>query len=329
MKPNEMNGLTPFAEAVKLSLANVRRDVRTDSAEMRAQVMQSLLDVERLRGELANRLASLRDGEPGAPGAPGEPGAPGVPGARGEPGERGEPGGRGEPGEPGQRGERGADGEPGAPGERGEAGANGAAGEPGAAGERGAPGERGPAGERGERGPPGLFKAPARFKAGTIYYEGDLTYHEGSTYCALRDTAATPPHEDFQPVAYRGRDAYAGKPCGLYDEKRTDYRAMDVVSFNGSEWRAARDDPGPLPGDSNGWVLGAKGSKGKPGDKGERGEPGARGLQGERGERGDPGIGIAAHAVVDYAVEIELTNGERLVLDLAPMFERFASELSR
>jgi hypothetical protein len=42
-----------------------------------------------------------------------------------------------------------------------------------------------------------------------------------------------------------------------------------VVAFNGSEWRAMVDDPGPLPGP--GWMLGAKGARGK---RGERGPPG-------------------------------------------------------
>ena len=109
-------------------------------------------------------------------------------------------------------------------------------------------------------------------------------YFEGSTFAAIRDSANKPPHEDFQPVAFKGRDgtngkdAYAGRALGLDDEKRTDYRAMDVVVFNNSEWRAVCDNPGPLPG--NGWVQGAKGSKGKPGDKGDRGDPGARGPAG-------------------------------------------------
>jgi hypothetical protein len=139
----------------------------------------------------------------------------------------------------------------------------------GAPGLNGAPGEPG---KPGEPGPAGLFVPPRPFKAGAITYRGELVYHEGSTFAALVDTPATPPHADFQPIAYRGRDAYPGRARGLWDPACNDYRAMDVVSLNGSEWRANVDNPGPCPGD--GWMLGAKGSKGKPGEKGDRGEPG-------------------------------------------------------
>jgi integrin beta 3 len=150
-------------------------------------------------------------------------------------------------------------------------------GAPGRDGVNGKDGAPGLPGERGEPGPAGGFEVPANFKAGQITYAGKLIYHEGSTFYALRDTAATPPHADFQPIAHRGRDAYAGRAHGLFDEK-AEYRAMDVVTLNGSEWRAVKDNPGPCPGD--GWMLGAKGTKGKPGDRGEK------------GERGDPGIGF-------------------------------------
>ncbi len=63
-----------------------------------------------------------------------------------------------------------------------------------------------------------------------------------------------------------GIDAYPGAARGLFDET-AEYRAMDVVSLNGSEWRAKRDNPGPLPGD--GWMLSA--GRGKRGEKGESG----------------------------------------------------------
>jgi Collagen triple helix repeat (20 copies) len=84
---------------------------------------------------------------------------------------------------------------------------------------------------------------------------------------------AGPPGESGERGA-TGEPAYPGRACGLYSPSEA-YRAMDVVAHNGSEWRAVRDDPGPLPGD--GWALGAKGSRGKPGDKGDRGPPGPEG----------------------------------------------------
>ena len=38
-----------------------------------------------------------------------------------------------------------------------------------------------------------------------------------------------------------------GRARGLFDPKAKDYRAtMDVCAFNGSEWRARYDNPGPL-----------------------------------------------------------------------------------
>lgn len=73
-----------------------------------------------------------------------------------------------------------------------------------------------------------------------------------------------------------GKDAYHGQALGLYDPGMA-YRELDVVSLNGSEWRAKRDDPGPLPGD--GWMLSAQ--KGK---RGEQGVAGARGPEGKPGK---------------------------------------------
>ena len=44
-----------------------------------------------------------------------------------------------------------------------------------------------------------------------------------------------------------GRSAPGGAARGLFDPRIKDYRALDLVAFNGSEWRAIKDDPGPLP----------------------------------------------------------------------------------
>ncbi len=74
------------------------------------------------------------------------------------------------------------------------------------------------------------------------------------------------------PAGADGRDAYPGEAKGLFDPSAI-YRAMDTVSFNGSEWRAKCDDPGDLPG--AGWMLSA--SKGKRGDKGDAGPDGRDG----------------------------------------------------
>jgi integrin beta 3 len=96
-----------------------------------------------------------------------------------------------------------------------------------------------------------------------------------------------------------------GRARGLHDPNAA-YCAMDVVAFNGSEWRAVRDDPGPLPGD--GWVLGAKGSRGKP------------------GERGPPGVHVKTINVVGYCLVIELSDGRTMRANLLPVLELFERE---
>jgi len=198
----------------------------------------------------------------------------------------------------------GAAGPAGAPGPAGSPGMVGPVGPPGPPGEvsKGDPGERGPIGER---GPPGLFTLPRAFKPGGVTYAGELVFLNGSTWCARTDTAATPPHADYQPVALGGRDAYGGQARGLWSPEGS-YRAMDVVAFDGCEWRALRDDPGPLPGD--GWMLGAKGVKGKPGERGARGETGERG---PTGPTGLPGVGIKDIVLDGPVLVVVLTDGQQ------------------
>jgi HK97 family phage portal protein len=109
-------------------------------------------------------------------------------------------------------------------------------GEAGRDGRDGLPGEKGERGDPGERGPDGA--------AGV----------------------AGMPGERGAP----GEPAYAGQACGLWTAA-ANYRGMDVVAWNGSEWRARCENPQGEPGKSDDWYLGAKGSRGKPG---ERGPPG-------------------------------------------------------
>lgn len=109
-----------------------------------------------------------------------------------------------------------------------------------------------------------------------------------------------------------GPAAYPGQARGLWDASAS-YRAMDVVAFNGSEWRAVRDDPGELPG--SGWVLGAaKGSKGPPGERGERG-PG--------GPAGPLPIAIVLEG---WSLVLKYPGGARFACDLRPVFARYAEE---
>ncbi len=111
-----------------------------------------------------------------------------------------------------------------------------------------------------------------------------------------------------------GEPAYPGVARGLWNETE-DYRAMDVVAFNGSEWRAVYDHPGSLPGD--GWKQGAKGSKGKPGDRGETGPP---------GPRGSPGVSVVKMVMVDYEIVLLLSDGTQLKCNLLPVIERYYQE---
>ena len=107
-----------------------------------------------------------------------------------------------------------------------------------------------------------------------------------------------------------GQDAYPGQAKGLYDPEG-EYLAMDVVSFNGSEWRAKVNDPGALPGD--GWMLSAS--------KGKRGEPGRRGDAGLRGEPGKDGaqpVGLKFEEDTMKFVMV-LDDGNQLDADFYPI----------
>ena len=86
--------------------------------------------------------------------------------------------------------------------------------------------------------------------------------------------------------------AYTGRALGRWNPD-LHYRAMDVVACNGSEWRAIKDDPGPLPGD--GWMLSAKGVKG---DKGVPGDA-RRSRAARAGRKGRCGI---ADILIDNGV---------------------------
>jgi len=289
-----------------------RRD--TVVAELRAAYAEMAQRVDRL---VVERLAELKDGEPGPQGEPG--GA----GPRGEAGPGGEPGPQGPQGEPGPVGEgaQGPEGERGPPGPHGPQGEPGPPGPPGPQGELGDPGLPGPAGERGLEGPAGKFVAPRIWSRG-IHYESSLVVCAGSTWCAVRDTAEEPPHEDWQLVAARGADAPVGRVCGLYDPDG-EYRQFDLVTYRNAEWRARKDGPGPLPGE--GWAISAQEGK-----RGERGRPGDRGERGERGLPGPPGRD--APVIVDwrrdgYQVIPVLSDGRHgAPLDLRVLFELYHAE---
>lgn len=107
-----------------------------------------------------------------------------------------------------------------------------------------------------------------------------------------------------------GQDAYHGEARGLYDPEAK-YRRLDVVSLNGSEWRAKIDNPGELPGE--GWMLSA--GRGKRGEKGDRGEDGRAGKAGPE---------IVAAYLDPGAQHIVLTkdDGTEIKIDLSALATR-------
>lgn len=303
MPPLDMTNGDPLPEALADALGGVLADARRQWQHERelvdAYVERRLAELDAKAAEWRLHLRDTLDGHL----AKIEPGPIGRPGDRGEIGPRGEAG---------LRGDRGHRGRPGKRGERGE---------PGAAGPQGLAGERGACGERGEAGPPGSFARCVPW-SNRVFYENYLVTHRGSTYVALRDTAAEPPHEDWALIAERGLDAPVGEVRGLYkpDEQ---YRKYDVVAFNGGEWRAKRDDPGELPGE--GWAMSARqGKAGPPGEKGERGVRGPGGLP-----------GAAAPTIVEwirdgYQIAPMMSDGSTgPALDLRGLFEQYHDEAAR
>lgn len=158
-------------------------------------------------------------------------------------------------------------------------------GEPGAPGEQGPQGPRGEIGERGEAGEPGVDGSPG--------IEG-------------------PPG----PPGASGRDAPLGEVYGRYDASQT-YRRFDLVTHNNSEWRARKDDPGPLPGP--GWAISSVA-----GSRGQKGESGAR------GPAGPPGSQIVEWTVNGYTVVPIFSDGSAgPALDLRQVFAVYDNETGR
>jgi hypothetical protein len=114
-----------------------------------------------------------------------------------------------------------------------------------------------------------------------------------------------------------GKDAYPGEARGLYDPEAT-YRALDVVSLNGSEWRAKCDNPGPLPGDD--WMLSAQ--------RGKRGEPGpiGKGTEGKSGRNGAQlvGLGFDADKMELFGI---MDDGNQLEADFGPIAHKIIEAL--
>lgn len=292
-----------LARRAGAAAARTERDVqlKVDAAisDFRAKMSELELAAVKIHSDFRDRLATLKDGEPGARGFDGATGERGEPGPQGEPGPMGERGFglddfdteladdgqtlllkfvRGDvtetheialpAGPKGVDGRDGADGKDGRDGERGERGLDGRDGLPG---RDGAVGERGADGLNGERGDPG---------------ERGL---------------------DGQ----NGRDGKGFTVRGTY-EPDDEYFENDIVIVNGGSFVALSDAPGPCPGDR--WQMWSR--QGKPGQKGD---------PGPRGERGPPGVTarLLGGRIDVEKMELVLVqdDGEALAIDLMPVAE--------
>lgn len=264
----------------KLSVAAMLAELREELAALRASRAEMALDAART---IAAAMAALQDGDPGPPGPPGDRGPPGeaITGPPGPPGDPGPPGAPGEAiaGPPGDPGPPGLRGEPGPPGEAlaGPPGES-IAGLPGPPGESiiGPPGPPGEPGLRGEPGPPGSFPAVKAWARG-VHYQSEVATHARASWCAVRDTAEEPPHEDWLCLAAAGEPGTDGRSPevrGTWSDQGQ-YRALNIVATGGAGFIARHDNPGRCPGE--GWqMIAAQGKRGPPGEPGPPGPPAAR-----------------------------------------------------
>lgn len=181
-------------------------------------------------------------------------------------------------------------------------------------GRDGVDGKDGRDGERGADGPIGRLPTVTAWRD-RVHYQGDVVSHEGAMWQALADTGRAPPHDDWICLVARGADGRDGRsltPRGLYDPAAT-YSELDIVTLNAGSFVARQDNPGECPGE--GWyLLAGQGKRGKPGDRGEIGQ---RGLPGAAGEA------VVAASVSDEAV-LTIVNGDGSIVecDLYPILSR-------
>jgi hypothetical protein len=308
------------ADAVARAIAGVQREAQRErdvrDAEHRARMAEldaRIASVAVLERQVADRLATLKDGVAGRDGKDGLDGRPGkdadqemISMAIAENVQRvlatWE---RPKDGRDGVDGKDGAAGQPGADGKDGRDGADGIAGRDGLDGKDG---------ERGPEGQPGKLPT-VRVWEDRVYYEGEVAVFNGATYQASRDTGRAPSHEDWICIAAAGCDGIDGRSFEIRGTYKADgeYRNLDVVVLNGASFAAKRDNPGACPGD--GWqLIASQGKQGKPGDRG------GPGLKGDRGLPGPAVIGLE----VDGEGLLRLKNGDgsNVDVDLYPILSR-------
>lgn len=171
-------------------------------------------------------------------------------------------------------------------------------------------------GKDGEPGAPGpMGKLPTVSKwADRVHYEGAVVSFDGALYQASKDTGKSPAHEDWTCIVSPGRDGVDGKSFTIRGtwEPGVEYDELDVVMINGASFAAKSHNPGECPGD--GWQLMAA--------QGKRGKPGERGLAGV-GLRGLPGASVKQLRVNDNGV-LRLLNadGSEVECDLYPLLSK-------
>jgi len=260
-------------------IAELENELSVRNAEHRAFMAEQRETLSQLKRDAEEKIASVRDGRDGIDGLNGKDGAPGPQGPVGEKGDTGPIGPQGPQGDIGPQGEAGPQGPVGEKGDTGEIG------------------KQGPAGERGRDGRD-VDEILVNQDGKTV----EFTFKLGEIHTIFEVEMPEGPQGPEGPKGADGKDAYPGEAKGLHDPK-AEYRAMDVVSFNGSEWRAKYDNPGELPGP--GWMLSAT--------KGKRGE------RGEKGEAGKDGASIVAQYTKGNSLVTTLSNGEEISTTL-PIF---------
>lgn len=314
MTPHEVlaEELGQFALGLRREIREARElaaaEIRAELASLRQQNAEMRLEISALRQEAKERIAALKDGEPGIAGANGRDGTDGQPGRDGK---------DADPAFIADAVTRAVSEAVGAlelptgpPGPEGREGTPGAAGRDGTNGVDGLPGKNG---ERGAEGPPGKLPIVREWMDG-VHYEGEVVTHAGSAFQAIRDTGREPPHEDWICIARGGRDGADGRSFtvrGTWQDGEA-YQRLDVIALNGGSFAARKDDPGPCPGE--GWqLIAAQGKAGKPGERG----------QALRGERGMAGAPVIAVDVSDEGM-LTLTNGDGSVAtcDLYPLLAK-------
>jgi hypothetical protein len=169
-------------------------------------------------------------------------------------------------------------------------------------------GAEGPPGPEGKAGKLPIVK---EWSPG-VHYEGDVVTHNGATYQALLDTGGAPPSGDWRLLAGRGLDGKGFSHRGTYDPQKS-YKSGDVVAKDGHAFVAVEDQTGGLPGD--GWKILVS--------RGERGRPGPQGEAGAKGEKGERGASIIAGSIDPTIKVMDLvdSDGEKITLDLEPFVE--------